>query len=142
MRCGRCLADFLPGTRSITLAYCRLDLTKVSEEKRSIGNSLESPSSGHDRCGDSPGLRLALFGSPLYFQRHKHLSPVMNDRSRVRQYSRTCLPAIYAWSCSGWKGFQVKVRQLVFNSIITFQERAPLMNRIGIVPEELAAPYL
>lgn len=141
------LAKFLKDYPDITLElYVDYGFTNVVEERFDAGIRLgESISKDMVAVRIGPDWRLAVVGSPTYFERNpppqtphdlaRH--PCVNIRHRPSG-------AIYAWEFEkNGQAFTVKVEgQLVFNSIMHVLSAALDGIGLGYVPEQLVAPYL
>jgi DNA-binding transcriptional LysR family regulator len=141
------LNEFLKSYPDITLElYVDYGFTNVVEERFDAGIRLgEAISKDMIAVRIGPDWRLAVVGSPDYFDRHpepktphdltKH--PCVNIRHRPSG-------SIYAWEFKkDNKAFTVKVEgQLVFNSIMHVLNAALDGIGLGYLPEELAAPYI
>ena len=141
------LAGFLKNYPDITLEFfVDYGFTNIVEERFDAGIRLgEAISKDMIAVRISPDWRLAVVGSPAYFERY----PVPQTPYELTRH--TCVNirhrpsgAIYAWEFEkNGKVFTVKGEgQLVFNSIVHVLNGA--IDGIGLayVPEALAAPYL
>lgn len=141
------LARFLRNYPDITLElFVDYGFTNIVEERFDAGIRLgEAISKDMIAVRISPDWRLAVVGSPAYFERY----PVPQTPYELTRH--TCVNirhrpsgAIYAWEFeNNGKVFTVKAEgQLVFNSIVHVLNGA--IDGIGLayVPEALAAPYL
>ena len=141
------LAEFLKNYPEITLElYVDYGFTNVVEERFDAGIRLgESISKDMIAVRIGPDWRLAVVGSPAYFERNSPLQtpheltqhPCVNIRHRPSG-------AIYAWEFEkDGQAFTVKVDgQLVFNSIMHVLNAAVDGVGLAYVPEQLLAPYL
>lgn len=141
------LAEFLKNYPEITLElYVDYGFTNVVEERFDAGIRLgESISKDMIAVRIGPDWRLAVVGSPDYFERNSPLQtpheltqhPCVNIRHRPSG-------AIYAWEFEkDGQAFTVKVDgQLVFNSIMHVLNAAVDGVGLAYVPEQLLAPYL
>jgi len=141
------LATFLKSYPDITLElFVDYGFTNIVEERFDAGIRLgEAISKDMIAVRISPDWRLAVVGSPAYFEHHpppstpheltNHLC--VNIRHRPSG-------AIYAWEFEkDGKAFTVKGDgQLVFNSIVHVLNSAVDGIGLAYVPEALAAPYL
>lgn len=141
------LAEFLKNYPEITLElHVDYGFTNVVEERFDAGIRMgESISKDMIAVRIGPDWRLAVVGSPAYFERNpppqtphdltQH--PCVNIRHRPSG-------SIYAWEFEkNGQAFAVKVQgQLVFNSIMHVLNAA--IDGIGLayVPEQLIGPYL
>lgn len=141
------LTEFLKNYPEITLElHVDYGFTNVVEERFDAGIRMgESISKDMIAVRIGPDWRLAVVGSPAYFERNpppqtphdltKH--PCVNIRHRPSG-------SIYAWEFEkNGQAFAVKVQgQLVFNSIMHVLNAA--IDGIGLayVPEQLIGPYL
>ncbi|WP_430309361.1 LysR family transcriptional regulator [Pseudomonas sp. PONIH3] len=141
------LAQFLMDYPDITLEFfVDYGFTNVIEERFDAGIRLgEAISKDMIAVRISPDWRLAVVGSPGYFER------CPPPKTPYELTKHTCVnirhrPAgsIYAWEfAKDGKEFTVKGEgQLVFNSILHVLNAALDGIGLGYVPEELAAPYL
>lgn len=141
------LASFLKTYPDITLElFVDYGFTNIVEERFDAGIRLgEAISKDMVAVRISPDWRLAVVGSPAYFER----CPLPATPYDLTEH--TCVNirhrpsgAIYAWEFEkDGKAFTVKGEgQLVFNSIVHVLNGA--LDGIGLayVPEALAAPYL
>lgn len=141
------LASFLKSYPDITLElFVDYGFTNIVEERFDAGIRLgEAISKDMIAVRISPDWRLAVVGSPAYFEcRPPPATPYdLTDHACVNIRHRPS-GAIYAWEFEkGGKAFTVKGEgQLVFNSTIHVLNAA--LDGIGLayVPEALAAPYL
>jgi DNA-binding transcriptional LysR family regulator len=141
------LASFLKSYPDITLElFVDYGFTNIVEERFDAGIRLgEAISKDMIAVRISPDWRLAVVGSPAYFERC--LPPAtpydLTHHACVNIRHRPS-GAIYAWEFEkDGKAFTVKGEgQLVFNSIVHVLNGA--LDGIGLayVPEALAAPYL
>ena len=141
------LAEFLKNYPEITLElYVDYGFTNVVEERFDAGIRLgESISKDMIAVRIGPDWRLAVVGSPAYFERNSAPEtpheltqhPCVNIRHRPSG-------AIYAWEFEkDGQAFTVKVDgQLVFNSIMHVLNAAVDGVGLAYVPEQLLAPYL
>ena len=141
------LASFLKNYPDITLElFVDYGFTNIVEERFDAGIRLgEAISKDMIAVRISPDWRLAVVGSPAYFER---CPPPATPYDLI---GHACINirhrpsgAIYAWEFErDGKAFTVKGEgQLVFNSIVHMLNGA--LDGIGLayVPEALAAPYL
>jgi len=141
------LAGFLKSYPDITLElFVDYGFTNIVEERFDAGIRLgEAVSKDMIAVRISPDWRLAVVGSPAYFER------CPPPRTPYELTNHACVNirhrpsgAIYAWEFEkDGKAFTVKGEgQLVFNSIVHVLNGA--IDGIGLayVPEALAAPYL
>jgi DNA-binding transcriptional LysR family regulator len=141
------LASFLKTYPDITLElFVDYGFTNIVEERFDAGIRLgEAISKDMVAVRISPDWRLAVVGSPAYFERcPPPATPYdLTDHACVNIRHRPS-GAIYAWEFEkNGKVFTVKGEgQLVFNSIVHVLNGA--LDGIGLayVPEALAAPYL
>ncbi|MEN3366436.1 MAG: hypothetical protein V7606_3710 [Burkholderiales bacterium] len=141
------LASFLKNYPDITLElFVDYGFTNIVEERFDAGIRLgEAISKDMIAVRISPDWRLAVVGSPAYFERcPPPATPYdLTDHACVNIRHRPS-GAIYAWEFEkDGKAFTVKGEgQLVFNSIVHVLNGA--LDGIGLayVPEALAAPYL
>lgn len=141
------LASFLKSYPDITLElFVDYGFTNIVEERFDAGIRLgEAISKDMIAVRISPDWRLAVVGSPAYFDRRPTpATPYeLTDHTCINIRHRPS-GAIYAWEFEkDGKAFTVKGEgQLVFNSIVHVLNAA--MDGIGLayVPEALAAPYL
>lgn len=141
------LSGFLKNYPDITLEFfVDYGFTNIVQERFDAGIRLgEAISKDMIAVRISPDWRLAVVGSPAYFER---CSP---PKTPYELTNHTCVNirhrpsgAIYAWEFEkGGKGFTVKGEgQLVFNSIVHVLNGAVDGIGLAYVPEALAAPYL
>jgi DNA-binding transcriptional LysR family regulator len=141
------LPSFLKSYPDITLElFVDYGFTNIVEERFDAGIRLgEAISKDMIAVRISPDWRLAVVGSPAYFERcPPPATPYdLTDHACVNIRHRPS-GAIYAWEFEkDGKAFTVKGEgQLVFNSIVHVLNGA--LDGIGLayVPEALAAPYL
>lgn len=141
------LASFLKSYPDITLElFVDYGFTNIVEERFDAGIRLgEAISKDMIAVRISPDWRLAVVGSPAYFDRRPTpATPYeLTDHACINIRHRPS-GAIYAWEFEkDGKAFTVKGEgQLVFNSIVHVLNAA--IDGIGLayVPEALAAPYL
>ena len=141
------LASFLKSYPDITLElFVDYGFTNIVEERFDAGIRLgEAISKDMIAVRISPDWRLAVVGSPAYFDRRPTpATPYeLTDHTCINIRHRPS-GAIYAWEFEkDGKAFTVKGEgQLVFNSIVHVLNAA--IDGIGLayVPEALAAPYL
>jgi DNA-binding transcriptional LysR family regulator len=141
------LAAFLKNYPDITLElFVDYGFTNIVEERFDAGIRLgEAISKDMIAVRISPDWRLAVVGSPAYFDRCPPPATPheLTDHACVNMRHRPS-GAIYAWEFEkDGKAFTVKGDgQLVFNSVIHALNSA--IDGIGLayVPEALAAPYL
>ncbi len=141
------LAGFLKQYPDITLEfYVDYGFTNVVEERFDAGIRMgESISKDMIAVRIGPDWRLAVVGSPAYFEHH----PVpttpheLTDHDCVNIRHRPS-GVIYAWEFEhDGKAFTVKADgQLVFNSIMHVLNAAVDGIGLAYVPEQLVAPYL
>lgn len=141
------LASFLKSYPDITLElYVDYGFTNIVEERFDAGIRLgEAISKDMIAVRISPDWRLAVVGSPAYFERYPPLStPYELTNHACINIRHRPAGAVYAWEFEkDGKAFTVKGEgQLVFNSIMHVLNGA--IDGIGLayVPEALAAPYL
>jgi DNA-binding transcriptional LysR family regulator len=141
------LASFLKNYPDINLElFVDYGFTNIVEERFDAGIRLgEAISKDMIAVRISPDWRLAVVGSPAYFERCPPLSTPYDLTSHACVNIRhRPSGAIYAWEFEkDGKAFTVKGEgQLVFNSIVQVLNGA--LDGIGLayVPEALAAPYL
>jgi DNA-binding transcriptional LysR family regulator len=147
MRLRPMLSGFLEQYPDISLElFVDYGFSNVVEERFDAGIRLgEAVSKDMIAVRIGPDWRLAVVGSPTYFERHPPpQSPYdITDHACVNIRHRPS-GSIYAWEFEkDGKEFTVKGEgQLVFNSIMHVLNGA--IDGIGLayVPEELAAPYL
>ncbi|MBV4484531.1 LysR family transcriptional regulator [Pseudomonas sp. SWRI153] len=141
------LTSFLKDYPDITLEfYVDYGFTNVVKERFDAGIRLgESISKDMIAVRIGPDWRLAVVGSPDYFDRH----PAPATPHQLMEH--TCINirhkpagAIYAWEFAHQgQDFTVKVEgQLVFNSIMHVLNAAVDGIGLAYVPEQLVAPYL
>jgi len=141
------LASFLKNYPDITLElFVDYGFTNIVEERFDAGIRLgEAISKDMIAVRISPDWRLAVVGSPAYFERCPPPATPYDliDHACINIRHRPS-GAIYAWEFEkDGKAFTVKGEgQLVFNSIVHVLNGA--LDGIGLayVPEALAAPYL
>lgn len=141
------LASFLKNYPDITLElFVDYGFTNIVEERFDAGIRLgEAISKDMIAVRISPDWRLAVVGSPAYFERCPPPATPYDliDHACINIRHRPS-GAIYAWEFErDGKAFTVKGEgQLVFNSIVHMLNGA--LDGIGLayVPEALAAPYL
>lgn len=141
------LASFLRNYPDIILElFVDYGYTNIVEERFDAGIRLgEAISKDMIAVRISPDWRLAVVGSPAYFERYPPpVTPYdLTDHACVNIRHRPS-GAIYAWEFEkNGKAFTVKGEgQLVFNSIVHVLNGA--LDGIGLayVPEALAVPYL
>jgi len=141
------LAGFLKSYPDITLElFVDYGFSNIVEERFDAGIRLgEAVSKDMIAVRISPDWRLAVVGSPAYFERcpPPRTPYELTDHACVNIRHRPS-GAIYAWEFEkDGKAFTVKGEgQLVFNSIVHVLNGA--IDGIGLayVPEALAAPYL
>lgn len=141
------LASFLKNFPDITLElYVDYGFTNIVEERFDAGIRLgEAISKDMIAVRISPDWRLAVVGSPGYFERcPPPATPYDLTNHACVDIRHRPSGAIYAWEFErNGKAFTVKGEgQLVFNSIVHVLNGA--LDGIGLayVPEALAAPYL
>lgn len=141
------LADFLKTYPDITLEfYVDYGFTNVVEQRFDAGIRLgESISKDMIAVRIGPDWRLAVVGSPAYFERH----PVPATPHELTGHECVNIRhrpsgTVYAWEFEGnGQAFTVKAEgQLVFNSIMHVLNAAVDGIGLAYVPEELVAPYL
>ena len=141
------LAEFLKTYPEITLElYVDYGFTNVVEERFDAGIRMgESISKDMIAVRIGPDWRLAVVGSPAYFERNPP-PKTPHDLTRHRCVNIRHRPsgAIYAWEFEkDGQAFTVKVEgQLVFNSIMHVLNAAVDGAGLAYVPEQLVAPYL
>lgn len=141
------LAGFLKGYPDITLEfYVDYGFTNVVEERLDAGIRLgEAISKDMIAARIGPDWRLAVVGSPAYFDRNPPpKTPYDLTKHTCVNIRHRPSGAIYAWEFEKHgKGFTVKVEgQLVFNSIMHVLNAAVDGIGLAYVPEHLVAPYL
>lgn len=141
------LASFLQNYPDITLElFVDYGFTNIIEERFDAGIRLgEAISKDMIAARISPDWRLAVVGSPAYFERHPPpATPYELTRHACINIRHRPSGAVYAWEFEkDGKAFTVKGEgQLVFNSIVHVLNGA--IDGIGLayVPEALAAPHL
>ena len=141
------LASFLKNYPDITLElFVDYGFTNIVEERFDAGIRLgEAISKDMIAVRISPDWRLAVVGSPAYFERcPPPATPYDLTGHACVNIRHRPSGAIYAWEFEkDGKAFTVKGEgQLVFNSIVHMLNGA--LDGIGLayVPEALAAPYL
>lgn len=141
------LADFLKAYPDITLElFVDYGFTNVVEERFDAGIRLgEAISKDMIAARISPDWRLAVVGSPAYFERcPPPATPQELTNHACVNIRHRPSGAIYAWEFEkDGQEFTVKCDgQLVFNSIMHMMNGA--IDGIGLayVPEALAAPYI
>jgi len=141
------LASFLKSYPDITLElFVDYGFTNIVEERFDAGIRLgEAISKDMIATRISPDWRLAVVGSPAYFERYAPPStPYELTRHACINIRHRPSGAVYAWEFEkDGKAFTVKGEgQLVFNSVVHVLNGA--IDGIGLayVPEALAAPYL
>jgi DNA-binding transcriptional LysR family regulator len=141
------LASFLDSYPDITLElFVDYGFTNIVEERFDAGIRLgEAISKDMIATRISPDWRLAVVGSPAYFERYAPPStPYELTRHACINIRHRPSGAVYAWEFEkDGKAFTVKGEgQLVFNSVVHVLNGA--IDGIGLayVPEALAAPYL
>jgi DNA-binding transcriptional LysR family regulator len=141
------LARFLQDYPDIHLEiFVDYGFTNVVEERFDAGVRLgESVSKNMIAVRIGPDWRLAVVGSPDYFERHTApKTPYELTRHACVNIRHRPSGAIYAWEFEkNGQAFTVNGEgQLVFNSIVHVMNGA--LDGIGLayVPEQLAAPYL
>jgi DNA-binding transcriptional LysR family regulator len=141
------LAAFLKSYPDITLElFVDYGFTNIVEERFDAGIRLgEAISKDMIATRISPDWRLAVVGSPAYFERHPApATPYELTRHACVNIRHRPSGAIYAWEFEkDGKVFTVKGEgQLVFNSVVHMLNAA--IDGIGLayVPEALAAPYV
>ncbi|MFW7341458.1 LysR family transcriptional regulator [Pollutimonas sp. H1-120] len=141
------LAQFLKDYPDITLEfYVDYGFTNVIEERFDAGIRL-GEAIGKDMIAAriGPDWRLAVVGSPAYFNRNPPpKTPHDLTRHDCVNIRHRPAGAIYAWEFEkDGQAFTVKVEgQLVFNSIMHVLNAAVDGIGLAYVPEELVAPYL
>lgn len=141
------LAGFLKSYPDITLEfYVDYGFTNVVEERFDAGIRMgESISKDMIAVRIGPDWRLAVVGSPAYFERNPAPATPYeltgHDCVNIRHRPSG---AIYAWEFErNGQAFTVKPDgQLVFNSIMHVLNAAVDGVGLAYVPEELVAPYL
>jgi DNA-binding transcriptional LysR family regulator len=141
------LADFLKTYPDITLElFVDYGFTNVVEERFDAGIRLgEAISNDMIAARISPDWRLAIVGSPAYFERcPPPATPHELTKHACVNIRHRPSGSIYAWEFEkDGQEFTVKCEgQLVFNSIMHMMNGA--IDGIGLayVPEALAAPYI
>lgn len=141
------LANFLNTYPDITLElFVDYGFTNVVEERFDAGIRLgEAISKDMIAARISPDWRLAVVGSPAYFQRcPPPMTPHELTQHACVNIRHRPSGAIYAWEFEkDGQAFTVKCEgQLVFNSIMHMMNGA--IDGIGLayVPEALAAPFI
>jgi DNA-binding transcriptional LysR family regulator len=141
------LASFLDSYPDITLElFVDYGFTNIVEERFDAGIRLgEAISKDMIATRISPDWRLAVVGSPAYFERYAPPStPYELTGHACINIRHRPSGAVYAWEFEkDGKAFTVKGEgQLVFNSVVHVLNGA--IDGIGLayVPEALAAPYL
>jgi DNA-binding transcriptional LysR family regulator len=141
------LAEFLRNYPDITLElFVDYGFTNIVEERFDAGIRMgESISKDMIAARLSPDWRLALVGSPAYFEQHGFpQTPYDLTNFACVNIRHRPSGSIYAWEfAKDGKEFTIKAEgQLVFNSIMHVLNAA--IDGIGLayVPEALAAPYL
>jgi DNA-binding transcriptional LysR family regulator len=141
------LASFLKSYPDITLElFVDYGFTNIVEERFDAGIRLgEAISKDMIATRISPDWRLAVVGSPAYFERHPPpATPYELTNHACINIRHRPSGAVYAWEfAKDGKAFTVKGEgQLVFNSIVHVLNGA--IDGIGLayVPEALAAPHL
>jgi DNA-binding transcriptional LysR family regulator len=141
------LAVFLKDFPDITLEfYVDYGFTNVVAERFDAGIRMgESISKDMIAIRIGPDWRLAVVGSPAYFERN----PAPNTPHELTSHACVNIRhrpagAIYAWEFEkNGQAFTVKVEgQLVFNSIMHVLNAAVDGIGLAYVPEDLVAPYL
>ncbi len=141
------LAGFLKNYPDITLEfYVDYGFTNVVEERFDAGIRMgESISKDMIAVRIGPDWRLAVVGSPAYFERNAAPTTPheLTEHACVNIRHRPS-GAIYAWEFErNGQAFTVKTEgQLVFNSIMHVLNAAVDGVGLAYVPEELVAPYL
>lgn len=141
------LAPFLKNYPDITLElFVDYGFTNIVEERFDAGIRLgEAISKDMIAVRISPDWRLAVVGSPAYFERCPPPATPheLTDHACVNIRHRPS-GAIYAWEFEkDGKPFSVKCDgQLVYNSIVHMLNSAVDGIGLAYVPEALAAPYL
>lgn len=141
------LADFLAAYPQITLElYVDYGFTNVVEQRFDAGIRLgESISKDMIAVRIGPDWRLAVVGSPAYFDRQPApATPYDLTGHRCVNIRHRPTGAIYAWEFEkDDQAFTVKVDgPLVFNSILHVLHAAVDGIGLAYVPEQLVAPYL
>ena len=141
------LSQFLADYPDITLElYVDYGFTNVVEERFDAGIRLgEAISQDMIAVRISPDWRLAVVGSPAYFEQHPApTTPYELTEHRCINMRARPAGAIYAWEFEkDGQIFTVKGEgPLVTNSIIHILNAALDDVGLGYVPEHLAAPYL
>ncbi|TFW08114.1 LysR family transcriptional regulator [Oxalobacteraceae bacterium OM1] len=141
------LASFLKRYPDITLElFVDYGFTNIVEERFDAGIRLgEAISKDMIAVRISPDWRLAVVGSPAYFERHPPpATPYDLTNHACINIRHRPSGAIYAWEFEkDGKAFTVKGEgQLVYNSVVHMLNSA--LDGIGLayVPEAFAAPYL
>lgn len=141
------LASFLESYPDITLElFVDYGFTNIVEERFDAGIRLgEAISKDMIAARISPDWRLAVVGSPDYFERHPlPATPYELTSHACINIRHRPSGAVYAWEFEkDGKAFTVKCEgQLVFNSIMHLLSGA--IDGIGLayVPEALAAPHV
>ena len=141
------LAAFLKNYPDITVElFVDYGFTNIVEERFDAGIRLgEAISKDMIAVRISPDWRLAVVGSPAYFDRYPPPATPheLTDHACVNMRHRPS-GAIYAWEFEkDGKAFTVKGDgQLVFNSVVHALNSAVDGIGLAYVPEALAAPYL
>lgn len=141
------LAEFLKAYPDITLEfYVDYGFTNVVEERFDAGIRMgEAVSKDMIATRIGPDWRLAVVGSPAYFERNSppQTPYALTEHACVNIRHRSA-GSIYAWEFEkNARAFTVKVEgQLVFNSIMHVLNAAVDGIGLAYVPEELVAPYL
>ena len=141
------LAAFLKNYPDITVElFVDYGFTNIVEERFDAGIRLgEAISKDMIAVRISPDWRLAVVGSPAYFDRYPPPATPqeLTDHACVNMRHRPS-GAIYAWEFEkNGKAFTVKGDgQLVFNSVVHALNSAVDGIGLAYVPEALAAPYL
>ena len=141
------LAKFLKDYPDITLEfYVDYGFTNVVEERFDAGIRMgESISKDMIAVRIGPDWRLAVVGSPAYFERNPApKTPYELTKHACVNIRHRPAGAIYAWEFEkDRRAFTVKAEgQLVFNSIMHVLNAAEDGIGLAYVPEELVAPYL
>ncbi len=141
------LAKFLKDYPDITLEfYVDYGFTNVVEERFDAGIRMgESISKDMIAVRIGPDWRLAVVGSPEYFERNPPpRTPHELTRHACVNIRHRPNGAIYAWEFEkDGRAFTVKAEgQLVFNSIMHVLNAAADGIGLAYVPEQLVAPYL
>lgn len=141
------LAEFLKAYPDITLEfYVDYGFTNVVEERFDAGIRLgEAISKDMIAARIGPDWRLAVVGSPAYFDRNPPpKTPYDLTKHACVNIRYRPSGSIYAWQFKkDGKEFTVKVEgQLVFNSIMHVLNAAVDGIGLAYVPEQLLAPYL